>query len=343
MDFCRKQVKSDCEELLTRFQKTESVRFDVFIKVWREMNFAQIFCGTLKTERRSFSRLILDMACSFFLPPFSFQIRVGGLYLMFSLFHCQGVTPPEQIRLALKDWEDVEKFEKDAVDAQHLDAVFLLRQLLFHKAFHFTAMPTLLFYNKKKIIEHSAFCEEFMERASRPQELININLLEELSNIHKLYEKQKTDVSDSLEHLDSSVNLIHKDLVPRLRSTVADFSKWQQQRAAVDEDDEDGGEGTSSQQTFSRRAELLASIKSKAYRQTAEASKSRRHRQVEVNDAGPSHPPGYSKIRKLSLKARTNMYYHSPDDVCKVATQISRLTSVDWIKEKKTKYTKFKW
>lgn len=43
MDFCRKQVKSDCEELLSRFQRTESVRFEVFSKIWREMKFSHIF------------------------------------------------------------------------------------------------------------------------------------------------------------------------------------------------------------------------------------------------------------------------------------------------------------
>lgn len=42
-----------------------------------------------------------------------------------------------QIRLSLKDWED-------AVDAQHIDAVYILRQLMFLKAFNFTAMPTLV-------------------------------------------------------------------------------------------------------------------------------------------------------------------------------------------------------
>lgn len=102
----------------------------------------------------------------------------------------------------------------------------------------------------------------------------------------------------------------------------------------------------------SKRADLLTSIKSKAYGQASEvcvtcfsdfsylnmqqnlnflyikkcimlnltlsqkmcvsqASKSRRHRQVEVdftsNEAGPSHSSGCSRINKLSLKARTNM------------------------------------
>lgn len=49
-----------------------------------------------------------------------------------------------QIRLALRNWEDMKQFEKDAVDAQHLDAVYILRKLMFHRAFHFTAMPTLV-------------------------------------------------------------------------------------------------------------------------------------------------------------------------------------------------------
>lgn len=49
-----------------------------------------------------------------------------------------------QIRLALKDWEDVMKFEKNAVDAQHHDTVYILRQLMFLNAFHFTAMPRLV-------------------------------------------------------------------------------------------------------------------------------------------------------------------------------------------------------
>lgn len=43
MDFCQKQVQSDCEELLSRFQRSESVRFENFSEIWREMKFFQIF------------------------------------------------------------------------------------------------------------------------------------------------------------------------------------------------------------------------------------------------------------------------------------------------------------
>lgn len=47
-----------------------------------------------------------------------------------------------QVRVALKDWDDIKRFEKDAADARHLDAVYILRQLMMQKAFFFVAMPT---------------------------------------------------------------------------------------------------------------------------------------------------------------------------------------------------------
>ncbi|XP_047466752.1 snRNA-activating protein complex subunit 1b [Mugil cephalus] len=350
MDFCRKQVKTDCEELLSRFQKTDSVRFEVFSKIWREMKFSEIFYGTTKPEERPFSRLVLDVASSFFLPPFSFQIRVGGLYLLYSLYHCQTTSPSEQIRLALKDWEDVEKFERDAVDAQHFDVVYILRKLMCCKAFQFTAMPSLLAYKKKRKVEVAAMREEFMERASRPQELINVELLEELSNVHELYEKMKTTVCETSPAADRSVNLIRKNLVPQLRSTVMNFYTWQKRKEPIDEA-EDSGEGTSSRQESSQRAGLLASIKSKAYGQAAEISKSRRHRQVEVdftsNEAGPNNEPRLSRIIRPSLKSRTNESVYISGDLQKEATtstHIHRLVTLDSDQEEKPKtYKRFKW
>lgn len=46
--------------------------------------------------------------------------------------------------MALKDWEDVRNFEKESLEAQHLDAAYILQQLMTCKAFLFTAMPTLV-------------------------------------------------------------------------------------------------------------------------------------------------------------------------------------------------------
>ncbi|KAL6106045.1 snapc1 [Pungitius sinensis] len=351
MKFCLEEVRSDCVELLSRFQTSDSVRFQVFSKIWREMNFSEIFYGTVNYgEQRAFCRLILDTSSSFFMPPYSFQIRVGGLYLLYSLYQSQISSPPEKIRLALKDWQDVKKFEKDAVDAQHHDVIYILRKLMFQKAFIFTAMPVALSFKKQKKSERSVPCEQFMERPSRPQELINIDLLEELSNVEEIYGKLKTSVSSALEQSESSLSLIRKGLAPQLRSTVMDFYKWQQRRG-VPEEEEDSGEGTSSKQECSKRAQLIASIKSKAFGEATEAPKSRRHRQVEVdstgNSAGPSGSSGYSRAKKMSLKARTYQNVYVSSDLWKESletTSIHRLSALGFgAGEKKKTYNKFHW
>ncbi|KAL0178383.1 hypothetical protein M9458_027277, partial [Cirrhinus mrigala] len=47
-------------------------------------------------ERRRFARLILSVVSPYFLPPYTFQIRVGGLYLLYGLFNTQLATPREK-------------------------------------------------------------------------------------------------------------------------------------------------------------------------------------------------------------------------------------------------------
>ncbi|RXM95251.1 Synaptotagmin-16 [Acipenser ruthenus] len=51
-----------------------------------------------------------------------------------------------EIRLALKDWEEVEAFQQDVINAQHFDAVYILRKMFLTKVFHFTAMPHLVLH-----------------------------------------------------------------------------------------------------------------------------------------------------------------------------------------------------
>ncbi|CAL8283162.1 unnamed protein product, partial [Lota lota] len=296
MAYCRQQVRDDCEELLGLFQKAESVRFEVFAKIWRDMKFSEIFYGTTEgLEGKSFSRQILATACRYFLSPYTFQIRVGALYLLYALYSNQLARPRVQIQLALKDWEEVKKFEKDAAEAQHFDGVYILRKLFSQHAFCFAAMPCHLTYNQRKTEKKQSVCEEFIERPTRPQELLNSELLEELSNVHEHYERCCS--SQGQVHGD----LVHRDLVPQLRQTVMDFSSWQAKTENPVQAGEDSGEGPSQKESSQSRAELLAAIKSRSFGQAVEASKWRRHRQVEVTSHMTPRAP-----RKATLKSRAD-------------------------------------
>ncbi|XP_077587578.1 snRNA-activating protein complex subunit 1-like isoform X2 [Stigmatopora nigra] len=338
------QVRSDCEELLARFQQTDSVRFDVFSKIWKEMKFGQIFYGTVGREKRAFSQLVLDVAVGYFMPPFSFQIRVGGLYLIYSLYHCQTASPRVGISVALKDWDDVLSLEKDALGSRHLDAVYVLRQLLSCKAFRFTAMPTSLKFKKSRKAEGSRLRDKFVARARAPQELLDRDAMEELANVHDLYHKLKLSVcAESSEGKRSGMDLIRPNIVQKLRGCVLTFNDWQSnnQLEADDNNEEgggggggdvDGGQGTSLRTESSQRARLLSSIKSRAYGQATESCKSRRHRQVELDVGDRAGPASPKKAAKVSLKARTQ------ENLCTVAalkkeaptvTRIHRLVTLE--------------
>lgn len=344
MDHFREPVKKDCEELLGRFQATESVRYEQFVEIWRETDFSSIFHGKPEpNERRRFARLILSVVSPFFFPPYTFQIRVGALYLLYGLFNTQLATPREKIRIALKDWKDVMQFQKDAVNAKHYDVVYVFRKLLSDKAFYFTAMPTPLnFRIKREDGRKRKICEEFVDPPSRPQELVTTDVLEEIANIHEHYEGVKKAI---FTEPDPNLNIVQQNLVPKLNGAVLTYSSWQMNRATSEQ--QDAGEGPSNQESSSR-AQLLASIKSKSYGQVIEASKFRRHRQTElVPAAGPdiSSKVPSKKKRYPSLKARTQLRFKTQGNESE-GSNLTRLWCLSAVKEEmepERKKKKFNW
>ncbi|XP_036398522.1 snRNA-activating protein complex subunit 1b [Megalops cyprinoides] len=358
MDYYIPPLKADCEDLLNQFQKTESVRYEEFTAIWRKMNFSSIFYGKMAgNEMRAFSRLILTIAYQYFLPPYNFQIRVGGLYLLYGLYHSQLASPKEKIRFALKDWENVQKFQTDAMNAQHYDVTYILRRLFSEKAIYFAAMPKQLSFQVKRKATRHTVCEEFWDRPTRVKDLITSDTMEEIMNVHEHYEKVKAAFSATPGQPDSGIHMINKDLAARMQSTVMRFHKWQEETESrrrneyEDASDTDAGEGTSKQSECSSRAQLLASIKSKSYGQVVEASRSRRHRQTEM-DTSPSKPnpaQGTARCKKpMSLRERTRKKLMSQGSVKQEALESTTqwrlsMTEQDKLAERRREKKPFKW
>ncbi|XP_066535978.1 snRNA-activating protein complex subunit 1b [Hoplias malabaricus] len=336
MENYRRSVEQDCEQILSRFQSTDSVRYEEFSAIWRHMNFSSIFYGRLEhSESRSFTRLVFSIVGPYFLPPHTFQIRVGGLYLLYGLYNTQLNSPKEKIRLALKNWDDVMELHRDAVNAQHYDVVYILKQLLSEKAFYFTAMPDPLFFNIKwKRGKTSQQVDEtFMDRPSRPQQAISTDVLEELANVHEHYKKLKQAVLG--EKHKSELSLIRQNLEPKLRGAVLTFHQWQNNQA---EFDKFAGEGTSSQEESSHRAQLLESIKFGAYGTAVKACQSLSYRQGEVTkaamDTEPTGKVSNYKKKVSSLKKRTEQQFMEQINQNKDLMDVSKLWCLTTLKGK---------
>ncbi|XP_006864696.1 PREDICTED: snRNA-activating protein complex subunit 1 [Chrysochloris asiatica] len=300
-------LQTDCEALLSRFQETDSVRFEDFTELWRSMKFGTIFCGRMRSlEKNVFTKEALALAWRYFLPPYTFQIRVGALYLLYGLYNTQLCQPKQKIRVALKDWDEVLKFQQDLINAQHFDAAYIFRKLRLDKAFHFTAMPKLLSYRMKKKIQRTEVTEEFKDPDDRVMKLITSDVLEEMLNVHDHYQNMKHVISADKSKPDTALSLIKDDFFENIKNIVLDHQQWHKDRKNPSlkskVNDGEGARESSDAQESERceRAVSLAKIKSKAFAVVAQVSKSRRHRQVRLDssDSDSASGQGQSKATK---------------------------------------------
>ncbi|XP_049441391.1 snRNA-activating protein complex subunit 1-like [Epinephelus fuscoguttatus] len=335
-DFFYQPLTEDVEELLARFQQTDSIRYEVFSAIWREMGFSDVFTGIISiAEMKRFCRLALATAVKYFLPPYSYQIRVGGLYLMFGLYHTQLAAPPVKIRLALKDWAVIQKFVKDSVDSGHQDIVYIYEKLVATKAIHYTAMPHFLSFHKHRKPKKQPVCAEFLGRCTAIQELLSADILEELTNIQSQYEKMK----EATAEVSCKATMTHRGFAASLKDSMTEFIMWQQKtfkkaKKHKKSDDDDGEEEEEEEEyeeeeeeeeekpteSSRSRARLLSSIKQKSYSNFQEPSKSRRHRQAETVESCSSgaeqvqETAGRRRKKVPSLRARTWMSLGVPQE-----------------------------
>ncbi|XP_015105260.1 snRNA-activating protein complex subunit 1 [Vicugna pacos] len=301
-------LQTDCEALLSRFQEMDSVRFEDFTELWRSMKFGTIFCGRMRNlEKNTFTKEALALAWRYFLPPYTFQIRVGALYLLYGLYNTQLCQPKQKIRVALKDWDEVLKFQQDLINAQHFDAAYIFRKLRLDRAFHFTAMPKLLSYRMKKKIQRAEVTEEFKDPNDRVMKLITSDVLEEMLNVHDHYQRMKHVISVDKSNPDKALSLIKDDFFDNIKNIVLEHQQWHKDRKNLSlkskvKDGEEKSEGNSRGSERCERAESLAKIKSKAFSVVAQASKSRRHRQVKMDSSDSDSASGQGQIKATRKK-----------------------------------------
>ncbi|KAM9646651.1 snRNA-activating protein complex subunit 1 isoform 1-T1 [Trichechus inunguis] len=303
-------LQTDCEALLSRFQETDSVRFEDFSELWRSMKFGTIFCGRMRNlEKNMFTKEALALGWRYFLPPYTFQIRVGALYLLYGLYNTQLCQPKQKIRVALKDWDEVLKFQQDLINAQHFDAAYIFRKLRLDRAFHFTAMPKLLSYRMKKKIQRAEVTEEFKDPNDRVMKLITSDVLEEMLNVHDHYQNMKQIISADKSKPNKALSLIKDDFFDNIKNIVLEHQQWHKDRKnpslkskIKDGEEKREREGDSQESERCERAASLAKIKSKAFSVVAQASKSRRHRQIRLDSSDSDSASGQGQIKATKRK-----------------------------------------
>ncbi|RDD38771.1 snRNA-activating protein complex subunit 1 [Trichoplax sp. H2] len=236
-------VSHDFNSLLSKFIQTGSVRFKDFSHVWRQSNFSFIHCIHRDGYfRNKFTCELLSIACEYLSSSYEFQMRIGGLYLLYSLYATQLCVPKVKIRLTEAMYRELNVFQETIRKHNHHDADFILRILQNGKAFLFVAMPTRLCLNSNQIISPSAENEsEVILTRNAVSNAIDIESLQNLSEIHEQYDDLKKQIAaNATGQLQQDVNVedwreslgrISGELIQELIDSVRNYEKQKKIRS----------------------------------------------------------------------------------------------------------------
>ncbi|XP_067002537.1 snRNA-activating protein complex subunit 1 [Anabrus simplex] len=187
-------VRTDCHNLIQEFIKLNSVRYDDFAEVWRNMKFSFIYC-----ERKSFDELVefteelFRIAKEFWLKPREFHNKIGGLYMLYGLYFKQPTGHWIKIRITLDEFKEIRKFHDTVRQDRHHDANFILSKLVYVGAFHFCATTYVHGMEKKfrKYFEKDRSLLESKESPPPYVDFINNDLLAKVETAMKAYHETK--------------------------------------------------------------------------------------------------------------------------------------------------------
>ncbi|CAG2193170.1 SNAPC1 [Mytilus edulis] len=253
------------------------------------------------------------LSLKYLLPPYNFQVRVGGLYLLYGLFNQQPLVRKVRIRVTPEKMEGNHRIPDRG-----------------QKATTFRSTDTEVTFNLSTgttIREEDTAPEEFKDEQSVLYDLFSEQFLEQLTQLHDHYHNVKVGLEGPDANEPSrSLNVIQTNIVPSLlglllsRSTrchtyqcfaitarALNFKVTQchtdqydtitARRKGTDIENEDMND--EDYKPSLNRKTIKSEIKAKAYRNVAQASRSRRHRQaVDSADDSPEKQPKRGKRRK---------------------------------------------
>ncbi|RUS72232.1 hypothetical protein EGW08_020005, partial [Elysia chlorotica] len=221
-------VRTDFKRLMDMFLSSATVRFEHFSEVWRSLNMSYLCAGrNSDREAREFVEKVLIIAREYFLPPYQFQARVGGLYLMYAVYQIQPTSPKAKIRLTPQQWDDALHFQQQAKNQSHLDVVYIFNKLIEEQAFQFCFLP-------QEIGVFSWDCEdaevdladEMKEERCNINKLFNYESLEQLSYLQDQYQRMKVVLAGPhATKPDKSLNVVKEKLVEDIVLSLQTFKE----------------------------------------------------------------------------------------------------------------------
>lgn len=277
-------LKTDLETLLTQFSSTKSVRYAEFSKIWRQMGFPTIFCGWgTESALRELLETSFYLAVSFWQDVYTFQVRMGGLYLLYAFFFTQPLDPPQKIRLTQTQWNLGRKLLQTIQEQKHLDAEFIYFKLHYHRAFYYvmSCLPYQIAVTRKNVKDELMKREMVANESVTPKNVASVHtvfpnaLVNNIETIHNQYREMKHLLA-STERISESdgLNTLKDDFFDVLKNGLKFIETWKPGTPSFDPDTVPKATVTTSPQ---RQGDFRRRLKEHAFERQGIVGRHQRH------------------------------------------------------------------
>lgn len=240
-------LKTDLELLLSHFTNSKSVRYTDFAKIWCQMGFPTIFCGWGKEESlREMVETALRHAVGFWHDIYTFQVRMGGLYLMYAFFFSQPLDPPQKVRLTQSQWAAGRKLLEIIKEQKHLDAEYIYHKLHYYRAFYYVMAPQpyLVAQTRRSKVDDGLRREIPAEQNEQPRSTpTNVHsvfppaLINNMESLHRDYREMKSALISAEGVQDTEgLQTLKEDFYDVLKNGLKHMDAWKPGSSSFDPD-----------------------------------------------------------------------------------------------------------
>ncbi|XP_065839493.1 snRNA-activating protein complex subunit 1-like [Oscarella lobularis] len=251
-------LSTDCQKLLTEYDRMQSLRFSDFAKVWSNMNFGiLLLCSAVRKQKKRIGTVdaLLQIFLGFFSPKSEHElpVRVGAVYALYSIYGTQPIRAETKIRVTESLRLALDSF-RDRMHAEtHYDVEYVLRVLHLKRAYYYTFTPSELTLGSQipssGIVNRDTLTSILCTDHNIADAIIN-PLLKSLPLCGDEYEKAKEAfLLDGRTHLTPALSVANASLPADVEKLVREHSKTaetleeeKEKRLHVKEDDESDSE-----------------------------------------------------------------------------------------------------
>ncbi|XP_045455728.1 snRNA-activating protein complex subunit 1-like [Melitaea cinxia] len=260
---------NDCDELIHRCLQLQTLNYEAFCNIWKDMNFGMIYVGRNSgAEIAELSEEVIYIAKSYMVKDTdNFEESVAGVFLVYGLLTLQPFRGFALLRIVPDNVPCINRIEFIARRERRLDVLYILGEILIkHSQYHAVERDRGMESVLRKYLEGYTSIDKL---GVRPRGVFfrqneELDIIRDLGSITRQYARAKTSLIGHSQG-DSSLQYINENLPAELSISLRKIIN-----GIIDtepNDDEDNDDGVEEESTI-QHYDAVQAIKMKAMANT---------------------------------------------------------------------------